>query len=239
MSWDRTIPNDDTKVKAADDAFRDNFSALEDALAREHIFAGDGGSDEGKHKPGLVGVLYVGSTSACSVLASKEGSGALCYDSTSCEFKIWNGSVWVAYDHIKTAGDTLIVDWTVPGEFIDGRDPSVDGAKLDNIAPYGDYVEIGEIDQADHEDVIPVLDGFTKEQCHVFIHCMGYFNVSAEGADYYIKDLYCWTHDPAVGPASCGWQVLSQVGFGAQGNATVHWMNAYAYVMQIGIKRTG
>ncbi len=236
MTWDRTVPNDDTKVKAADDAFRDNFGGLEDALNREHVFAGDGASAEGQHRPGLVGVIFVGPTSAGSALASKEACGALWYDTSANAFKTWNGVEWREYDHIKTAGDTLIVDWYVPGSFIDGRDPSVDGAKLDNIPFGGDYMEVAEVDQADHEDVIPVIAGFTKEQCFVFIHNTGQFNLAASDANYFIKDLYCWTHDPAAAPASTGWQISSQVGFGLSGNATVHWANAYVWGVVIGIQ---
>lgn len=236
MAWDRTVPNDDTKVKAADDAFRDNFGALQDSLGREHTFAGDGASAEGFHKPGLTGVIYVGSTSACSALASKEGCGALCYDTSANHFMTWNGTEWRTFDHIKTAGDTLIVDWYVPGSFIDGRDPSVDGAKLDNIPPYGDYVEIAEIDQADNEDIILVPAGFDKDQCQVFIHNTGLFNTGASASNFYLKYLYCWTHDPAAQPASTGWQVLSQVGFGTTAGA-VYWENAYVWGVLIGIKR--
>lgn len=237
MAWDRTVPNDDTKVKAADDDFRDNFGALQDALNREHYFAGDGGSAEGRHRPGVTGVIFVGPTSACSALASKEGCGALCYDITLNCFQTWNGVEWRQYDHIKTAGDTLIVDWYVPGSFIDGRDPSEDGAKLDNIPPYGDYVEIVEIDQFDHEDIIPVPAEFSKEQCNVFIHNLAKFNLAASDSNYYPKHVYCWTHDPVSQPASTGWQVVSQVGFGYSGNYTVHWANTYAYGLVFGIKR--
>lgn len=236
MAWDRTVPSDDTKVKAADDAFRDNFGALDDALGREHVFAGDGASAEGYHKPGLVGVIYVGSTSACSALASKEGCGAFCYDTSANCFQSWNGVEWRKYDHIKTSGDTLIVDWYVPGSFIDGRDPSVDGARLDTMAPYGDYIEIVEVYQFDHEDIIPVPGAFLKEQCQVFIHNQADFNLAASDSDFYLKDLYCWTHDPAAAPASTGWQVVSQIGFGFYGSSR-NWGNAYAYGLVIGVVR--
>ncbi len=48
-TWDKTKPAGATAVQDSDDEIRDNFDALEDALGREHTFAGTYGSTAGKH----------------------------------------------------------------------------------------------------------------------------------------------------------------------------------------------
>ncbi len=50
MAWDKTKPAGNTPLNASDNLIRQNWAALEDALARDHNFPGTEGSDAGEHE---------------------------------------------------------------------------------------------------------------------------------------------------------------------------------------------
>jgi hypothetical protein len=50
MTWDVAKPSGSQKLRLSDEEIRANWSALMDALAREHIFPGTQGVDAGIHK---------------------------------------------------------------------------------------------------------------------------------------------------------------------------------------------
>jgi len=216
--WDRTLPSLATKVRSVDDYFRDNFVALQDALGREHIFVGDGGSTEGQHNPGLVGILFVGATSACSALSAGvgiEGSGAIHYDTWTHKFNTWDGGAWVAYDFLQASGDTITAAWTVPGSYLDGRDPSVDGAALDSMSVSANEVAVwtGTVADGSTVNVHTVLPGWkrTTHECHIFVHNMNVWSFADS-----IKRLACSAADSSGGS---GWTITSTVKHGKKGVA--------------------
>ena len=49
-NWDKDKPAGTTKIRLSDEQIRANYAALEDALARDHEFPGNEGSDAGEHK---------------------------------------------------------------------------------------------------------------------------------------------------------------------------------------------
>lgn len=190
MTWDRNAAHDGVKVRIADDQLRDNWDAFEDAFGREHNFVGDGAVNEGEHKPGECGIIFVGgSADIAAASVAKEGSGALAYDTDNKVFKIWNGSSWDDKEYLRAAGDTLKVDLAVAGEYIDGRDPSVDGAKLDNSSFHSNF-GFAARGYVAHGGTVPLPDGFEKEDCSLIVTNTIWYDVG----------IYNWVYQ-----VNCSW----------------------------------
>ncbi|RLB06410.1 MAG: hypothetical protein DRG83_00070 [Deltaproteobacteria bacterium] len=92
-TWDKNTPAGNDPIRLGDDEIRNMKDYLEDALSREHTFPGTYGSDAGKHLPGRIGVIFVGSTSQIESLPSPP-EGALAYDTLTRDLKRYNGSSW-------------------------------------------------------------------------------------------------------------------------------------------------
>lgn len=230
MTFDRTRPDTTAKVRAADDNLRDNWAAIADAIGREHVFDGDSSSDEGQHLPGRTGIVYVGPASAASganaTLGCREGAGALVYCTDTKAFLIWDGGKWVERKFLKTAGDTISHAWTVGGAYIDGRDPSVDGTKLDTCSASSDYCAIARGTVADG-GTIPEISGFDKTDCAVIAHNCGIWSLAAQQYAFRIRCIVNATT----------WAVTSDVTYHMYGLA-VKTQYPTAYYMVVGRKHT-
>lgn len=216
LPFEQERPALNTKVKTADDNFRANWDAVETAGSRQHEFEGDNSDDEGQHIPGKVSVLQVAPTSAVSAYGlsaaggpSVEGKGAIVYDTWAKAFKTWNGSAWSTIDHAKASGDTLDTTWTVDGEFIDGRDPSVDGTKLDTISCSADDISITH-GVASHGGSVEVADGYTVANSAIFMHNCGVWSLAPYQC-YYIGCSASEVPYASLGETQVGWKFKSLI----------------------------
>lgn len=212
MTWNQLLPALDTKVKVADDRIRDNWAAWIAAASREHWFDGGTYASAGQHIPSKVGVMRATTTAALSTYgvssgSTIEGPGAFAYDDTLGAFKTWSGSAWVTRDFINRKGDSLTVEWTVAGSYIDGRDPSLDGAKIDSISSSADETTVvhGTIESFPASVGVPY--GFAHNECHVFAHNCGVWQVGTDT----LTTIACSTSTVMEASVPTGWRFHSQV----------------------------
>ncbi|RLI83631.1 hypothetical protein DRP04_00970 [Archaeoglobales archaeon] len=109
-TWNKNTPTGNDPVRLGDDEIRNMKDYLEDALSREHTFPGTYGDDAGKHLPGRVGVLFVGTTTEINNLSSPP-EGAIALDTDTGELKRYDGSSWQVIGQIVYTG----TDQTVTG----------------------------------------------------------------------------------------------------------------------------
>lgn len=110
-----------------------NWAYLAAALAKGHTFPGTYGTTGGKHLTGKCRVLYYGVTADINALSSPP-TGAMVYDTTLFRLKRYTGSAWAEFtDLVHTQNGFMTGNLVVSGSMMDGRDPSVDGAKIDTV----------------------------------------------------------------------------------------------------------
>jgi hypothetical protein len=233
LAFEQERPALGTKVKTADDNFRSNWSAIENAFNTQHKFDGGTFASAGQHEQGKVSVITVAPTSAVSALGlsaeggpSVEGRGAIVYDTWTKSFNTWSGSGWTAYDHAKASGDTLTQAWTVGGSFIDGRDPSRDGAKIEAVSVSADDITISH-GTATSGASLAVATGYSCAESAIFVHNCGVWSL----APYECRTIACSTSPvPSAGPASdqVGWLFHTQV---RDTNGLIHHPDVYFVVV--------
>jgi|MudIll2142460700_1097286.scaffolds.fasta_scaffold01876_8 hypothetical protein len=85
MGWNAGLPLSSSKVIITSSLYLDNFDAMNDAVSIEHY--GMTSSLSGRHRPGLAGATFVGTSSAISALTAAAnlgpGDGALAFSTTS------------------------------------------------------------------------------------------------------------------------------------------------------------
>jgi hypothetical protein len=101
MAYDRTLPALNTKVKSADDAYRANWSAIQDAIGREHEAITDATSG-GLELPSRCKVVKVSTLATISGLANV--AGALAFATDYWDFYINDGVAWNRATQINPSG---------------------------------------------------------------------------------------------------------------------------------------
>lgn len=76
MTWNKAIPVSGSKILATPSIFGNNWESMDDILSKEHY--GMTSSLSGRHKPGLVGTIYVGTNAQIAALTTPT-TGALAY----------------------------------------------------------------------------------------------------------------------------------------------------------------
>lgn len=116
MAWSATIPTTGTKVKAADDAYRANWAALQDAIGREHKSVTDATSG-GVELPSRCGIIKIDTYANIDTLSDIEGSIAFATD--YWDFYINDGTTWQRSRQIETSAcaffyqDAAPIGWTL------------------------------------------------------------------------------------------------------------------------------
>lgn len=149
VTWNATFeatPADTDEAKYGANKIRELKTAIQERMDIEHTFSN---AATGAHILGRCGILYYGTTAAIAALSSPP-AGSLAFDTTLNVIKYANGTAWVTptldhgaldgltdddhtrYISANKVGQTLEQNLDVTANItIDGRDLSVDGAKLD------------------------------------------------------------------------------------------------------------
>lgn len=136
MAWYGTKPAGTDDIRDLVIHMPQNWAYLEATLSAQHTFPGSYGIDAGKHIQGQVSYLFVG-TSAEVVALDTENDvplGALSYDTENWRLWYYVGG-WQGFNGlVHRKFGWMTGNLYIPGPYLDGRDPSEDGAKLDLIA---------------------------------------------------------------------------------------------------------
>lgn len=146
MGWYPGEPAGDKAIKELVFHMPENWVYIEDSFGKEHKFpepASAWGVSWGKHRSGLCRVLFAGPPASINALADP-ASGAMAYDTTEDATRLiyFDGSVWQFFDDLVHpiggwfSGDLEVLPASAGSGMLDGRDPSVDGARLDTMSTY-------------------------------------------------------------------------------------------------------
>lgn len=111
-TWDKTKPDGTIDTPSDPSQITDNWDVLEDAVGREHIFDGDGSSDEGDHKIGECGVISVGTLTEIDALADVLGGIAFATD--YWDFVTNNGAGWIRRGAVPAGTKCIFFQDTAP-----------------------------------------------------------------------------------------------------------------------------
>ena len=92
MAWNKAVPTSASKVYDLGSELPNNWAAIDSMLSTEHYPLTSGATVGGRHKPGLVGVLFQGTTAETDALSATAASGSLAFDSTTGEGKLFLAS---------------------------------------------------------------------------------------------------------------------------------------------------
>lgn len=136
MAWYGTKPAGTDDIRDLVIHMPENWAYLQSALSAQHTFPGSYGIDAGKHIQGQVSYMFYGTSAEVIALDTDYDvpEGALAYDIQN--LRIWYyASGWQGFNGlVHRKNGWMSGDLEIPGEYLDGRDPSVDGARLDLIS---------------------------------------------------------------------------------------------------------
>lgn len=116
MAWSKSLPIASTKVKTADDAYRANWAAIQDAVNREHESITSATSG-GVELPSRCGIVKVDTYANIDTLSDIEG--AIAFATDDWDFYINDSTGWVRSRQVETSAcaffyqDTAPTGWTL------------------------------------------------------------------------------------------------------------------------------
>ncbi len=160
MAWHVGEPVGNKSIKELIYFMPENWTYIQTRFAVDHTFPGSLNVNAGLHKAGQCRVFFYGPASAIAALTGSP-SGAMAYDTQNKRLKYYTGSAWSAFDDLlHKYNDQMTGNLVVSSAIFDGRDPSVDGAKLDTISENatskGASGKVGGSVPLVHNDVIPL-----------------------------------------------------------------------------------
>lgn len=174
MAWYGSRPYGTDDIRDLVVHMPENWAYLQSALSAQHTFPGSQyGLDAGKHIQGQVSYLFYGTSAEIITLHTDYNvpEGALSYDTENWRLWYYAGG-WEGFNglvHRKLGWMTGNLH--IPGPYLDGRDPSVDGAKLDLISALAVASGVQAQASVQHDEFInvpttPPSANFERSDCY-------------------------------------------------------------------------